>query len=234
MFFPHFDLNHKIPSVLTFKTMRRAVGILGISLPVVILIWSFTFSSCQTLLDSISAYYHTDIRDIFVGIICAVSFFFFSYNGYDILDFITFKAAALTSLCVALFPCLIPAGKYICDDQTTGQSLFTSIVHFTCAAVFFSLLAFISIVLFTKSHPGTKKSDYPEKKRTRNSIYVVCGIIIIICISLIAIISTFNILHIFTFINVINPVYWLETTALVSFGISWLVKGEIGFTDKKK
>ena len=34
-------------------------------------------------------------------------------------------------------------------------------------------------------------------------------------------------------INALNPTYWLEFVAVIAFGVSWLIKGETLFADKK-
>ena len=38
------------------------------------------------MLESISSYYHSVMRDIFVGSLCAVGTFLISYRGYDKRD----------------------------------------------------------------------------------------------------------------------------------------------------
>lgn len=43
-----------------------------------------------------------------------------------------------------------------------------------------------------------------------------------------------NILPKTSSIKELNPVFWLETIALFSFGISWIVKGESFLKDDKK
>src|SRR4030042_6309250 len=109
-----FDPAGNNPAIISFKTMRRMIGIFGMSLPFIAVFWTFVLSDCCTLLDSISAYYHTDMRDVFAGILCAVSFFLFTYHGYNVLDFITFKLAGLFSLGIAFSPTKIGMDAYPC------------------------------------------------------------------------------------------------------------------------
>jgi hypothetical protein len=227
MLIPKFDNNKKEPSILTYNIMRRLIGVLGISLPVVIIIWSYAFSSCNGLLESISAYYHTGFRDLFVGILCAVSLFLFSYHGYDFMDFITLKLTGLSCLGVAFFPVFLPDDSYICFNPTPDQSEFTNIMHNISAVCFFLLLAFICIVLFTKSYPNLDKTNFSHGKKLRNKIYIFCGTVIIICVVLIPVTNIFCEL-----IKKYNPMFWLETVALFSFGVSWLIKGKFGFSKK--
>jgi hypothetical protein len=224
----NFDPAGNSPIIISFKTMRRMIGIFGMSLPLIAIFWTFVLSDCCTLLDSISAYYHTGMRDVFVGILCAVSFFLFAYHGYNCLDFITFKLAGLFSLGIAFFPTYIGLNTYPCIKICANQSELGNIIHFTSAALFFSTLAFTSIYLFTKFKPNTKKEDVTIQKKRRNVVYRVCGIFIILCLILIVIAK---LLSIDSNIHRINPIFWLETIALFSFGVSWLVKGEVILKD---
>ena len=95
------------------------------------------------------------------------------------------------------------------------------------AGSLFVVLAYFSIFLFTKS-AGEK--PYPPRKRARNRIYRVCGIVMLLCIVLIGV---FKIWLADTPIADLKPVFWLEALALWAFGISWFTKGETIFRDAK-
>ncbi len=62
----------------------------------------------------------------------------------------------------------------------------------------------------------------------RNRIYKGCGVTILICIALIG-------LYYWrmqgTSIARFKPVFWLESFALLAFGISWFIKGETLWKD---
>jgi hypothetical protein len=85
--------------------------------------------------------------------------------------------------------------------------------------VFFLALAGYSFFIFTKTDPSTPMT--PEKRK-RNVLYRVSGILIVVCMALIAVV---NLVPTGAIAN-LQPVFWLETVASVSFGLSWLVKGE--------
>jgi len=71
--------------VISYLTLRKAIGFLGISLP-------FTVSLGALLIfrtgmqSSISNYYYTGTRDVFVGTLWAIGFFLLSYRGYERID----------------------------------------------------------------------------------------------------------------------------------------------------
>ena len=212
------------PEVISFQTIRRAVGWLGISLPIVLL-GAYLIGSCDELQPSISHFYYTNMREVFVGTLCAVSLFLFTYKGHSKLDSHAANLAGLCSLGVALFPTNILV-NFPCQKNVTPliDITFHAAIHFTCAALFFLTLAYMSIALFTKSN--LPEQERTLQKRKRNVVYKVCGWIMVGCIAWIGIYSSFIQGQPET-----QTVFWFETIALISFGISWLTKGEALFGD---
>lgn len=210
------------PEVISFKTMRLLVGILAISFPFILLFGSLLFGGCKEIQSSISAYYHTKMRDIFVGILCAVSLFLFSYKGYDQEDFLTSKFASFYALGIALFPTMIKENIPTCIQQPIASNNIISNFHYYFAASFFITIACISICIFTKTHPKERNIELKKEKLNRNKVYITCGILILVFIGLIFLYDKLIKRY---FPLPFSPIYWLETFALVSFGISWLVKG---------
>jgi hypothetical protein len=91
-------------------------------------------------------------------------------------------------------------------------------LHLGFAALFFFTIAYISFFQFTKGS-GT----ITPAKRMRNKIYRACGTVIIAAIILIGLYFWLDLEK--TQLKSINPVFILETIALLAFGISWLTKG---------
>lgn len=92
------------PQLISYLTLRKAVGILGIIFPIVLIVGSVICCGCSEVQSSISAYYHTGMRNLFVGLLCAIGLFLFAYRGYDSADAITGNIACLFALGVAFFP----------------------------------------------------------------------------------------------------------------------------------
>lgn len=208
-----------IPQVISYLTLRKGVGILGISLPIILVIGSIVCGDCQEIQSSISSYYYTNMRNIFVGIICAVAFFLFSYKGYDRRDDMAGDLACLFALGVAFFPTSITEPLSNCIPEPVDTKLLNKI-HFISAALFFLTLSYFSLVLFTKG-----SSNPTGKKKERNMLYRICGYVMISSIAMIALYcwvleEYFPVLHKF------DPIFWLEVIALWAFGISWLTKGK--------
>jgi hypothetical protein len=195
--------------VVSYLTLRRVVGALGVALPVVVALWGLALCTCGALQPSISDYYGLRTRDAFVGILFTIGWFLFTYKGYDRTDDIAGNLACLFALGVALFP-------------NSGTSL-EKTVHFGSAFALFLVLAYFSLFLFTKSG-----GNPTLQKRTRNRVYKTCGVSILMCIALIGFyywrLSD-------TAVASAKPVFWLESLALWAFGFSWFVKGETLWKD---
>lgn len=213
------------PRLISFNALRKTVGWLGILLPAGLLVANFLFAHCHSIQDSISHYYYTIAGNLFTGTLCAVALFLISYRGYPgDNDYIFTTLAGLFVLGVAFFP-TNDNSKGSCAILHLPDNDARRIIHYSCATVFFLLLAVISLHFFTKS-----KGKKTNRKILRNKIYRTCGIFIIVFIALIALYGFFE-KHL-TGISKYNPVFWLEWCALLAFGISWLIKGELVLKDK--
>ncbi len=203
--------------VISYLSLRKAIGIIGIALPFVLALGKILFEG-PGIQSSISGYYHTVVRDIFVGSLCAIAVFLGSYRGYERIDLIAGKVACISALGVALFP-TTPA--------LNGARLqqFVGVVHLIFAACFFLTLAFFCLALFRKTDKIPTRA-----KLKRNAVYTICGYTILACIVLIAIVSF---LPDNSPVRTLYPVFWLEAAAVVAFGVSWLTKGEAILKDKE-
>jgi len=206
--------------------MRRLIGILGISLPFIVILGGLAQSDAG-LQGSISGYYYTNMRDLFVGILSGVALFLLSYRGYEQIDDILANMSGLFALGMILFPTAMYSGKVVRVGMFLIADNISETIHLSFSALFFLALSFNSLFLFTRRHPGVMGK---EKKR-RNIIYRSCGIVMILAIVCIAL---YTIFFRGTSLAAMNPVLILESVALLAFGISWLVKGHTLFRDKKK
>src|SRR5262249_27158090 len=185
------------------------VGVMAVLLPFVLFFgnWALTGNELES---SISAYYHTPMGSVFVGVLWALAVFFLSYNykplpGFN-WDNKVSTLVSVAALCVAVFPTTSDASVATRSEQNIG------IVHMISAGVLFTLLAIFALVLFPRSS-GTMTRE----KRRRNVLYRTCGVIMAV-----AILSMFpsqkapDSWHLFL---------WLETLSVLAFGVSWLIKG---------
>lgn len=200
------------PQVHSYLSLRKAVGWIGILLPFVLVAGHLIIFNGASALTNMSAYYHTGMRDLFVGAICAIALFLFFYKGYDRWDNSAANLAGFFALGVAFFPTV-----------KEGPWDWIAWVHFSCAACFLVILALISIFLFTRG-----EEHLTEMKKKRNLIFRACGIIMLVALASIEVF--------FLFFDGINSdsrfVLIAETVTLMAFGISWLTKGGTLYPDK--
>ncbi|SES39765.1 DUF998 domain-containing protein [Actinokineospora terrae] len=204
---PHQSLVH------SYLFLRRAIGVIGLGLPVVLIVGNLVLGDGMRV--SISGYYYSEVRDLMVGAMCAVGVFLFSYRGYEPIDNIVSNVAAAAAVGIAIFP-TAPA-------HPMGGDGFVSLLHLVSSVVFFLSLAYFSLVLFRRSDDPTPT----PAKRARNRVYLACGVVMLVCLgSLAASIWLFDAATAST-----RPALWLESIAIVAFGVSWLTKGEAILSD---
>lgn len=201
--------------VMSHLTLRKAIGILGALHPFILLIGGFAIFDVSVL-DAMSNYYYTGMRDVFVSIIVSTGLFLFAYKGYERSEDILGDVAFLLTLGIAFFP-MTPD---VADP--TDRQILIGYIHIFSAVSFLFLLAYFSICLFTKS----SAVEMSTKKKQRNKVYRISGYVILVSMVLMA-----------TFLFALTddlrapflpykPIFWLETLCLVAFGVSWFVKGE--------
>ena len=91
--------------IISYLSLRRLIGILGILLPFICVLGGLLFSDLPVR-SSISSYYHTNMRDFFVCLLVGVSLFLLTYKGRERIDNIVTSIIGFTGLGVAVLPCL--------------------------------------------------------------------------------------------------------------------------------
>jgi hypothetical protein len=188
--------------------LRKAVGIIAAALPIVLLIGKPIVDG-GGMEGSISAYYYTGMRSYFVGTLCALAVFLFSYR-YAPRDNYLSTFVGIVALGVVFFP-TTPSGQ---GTTWTGR------VHVACALAFFLTLAYFAYRIFTL--PPLPAEQREPRKRLRNKIYRACGVIIVVCLILSPLLDWVLSASVR---DQIHPLFWLESIAIWAFSFSWLVKG---------
>ena len=219
----------KNPAVLSYYSMRRAVGLIALTLPLALAAGSILAAFLgpgharphPLLQRSISDYYYSPMRDYYVGALCAIGAFLACSRGYDLLDEVTGYLAGFFAFGVAFFPSFDPRGTHF-----TRLDIEFGYMHTLFAGLLFLMLGYICLFLFRKSSP---EKPVTRRKRHRNRIYGVCGLTMVIC--MVAMVS----LTLRGIIERRHPshwLFWLETINLAAFGVAWLTKGEGILRDK--
>ena len=198
---------------LWLRRIRNIAGFLGMMLPWLSLLGSVLYSKYVFPLEdsfwrnlSISeTYYITPALPIVLG---ASSIVLMCYDGYNLKDNVVTTISGVFGILIVLFPCnpslpIFENVGYFCIPVSVSN-----VIHCVSAVVFFLLLAYNSLFLFTLGDSDTKM------KKIRNLIYRVCGV------GMIASMAMVFLPHFYA------KTFVIEALALTFFGISWLVKGQ--------
>ncbi len=217
------------PAVHSYYTLRRAVGMIALSLP-------FALTGGAILLPlimpghalpqpifqrSISDYYYTPMGNYLVGSLCAIAAFLICSRGYDLNDEITGYLAGAFTLGVAFFPSVNPRSA-----EYSRLQIDIGFVHTGFAALMLLTLAYFCIFLFRKSSLEKKLT---RRKVHRNNIYGACGLVIVVCI---LVMVSLTLTPVAQLLQPFDPLLCCESLALVAFGVAWLTKGEGLLKDK--
>jgi drug/metabolite transporter (DMT)-like permease len=222
--------------VLSFLAVRRMLGVLGLFLPLSLL--ATAILTDEPMRPSISEFYHGLARELFVGSLCAIGVFLWSYVGYPPstpsekpTDKQVSRIAAIAVISVAMFPTgdnLAPPGSVMQDCSVfqclVGESM-SRTIHYFSAGIFFSSLAVFCLVLFVRD--GGQGQD--EAKKAQNRIYRLCGWVIISCViglGLYGMIYYVQDAEGQKWLDGTRLVFILETVGIFAFAISWLTKGD--------
>jgi hypothetical protein len=224
---------------LSYAYLRRAIGIIGTSLPVILLMGLIIFGGSERKPLSISEYYYSSaMRSVFVGSLCVMAMFLLSYRDSrpdSNADDIASTLACIFVLGVVFCPTPIPNP----DQGWIDPNPWIGRLHFTCATLFFVTMAYFSLYLFRRPISG---KQLLQGKDQRDRVYLWCGIIIVSCIIVLAlnagipipVLNPWGMLVPHNLLTLIDyRVFVFESVAVMAFGVSWLVRGGVLLADKK-
>ncbi|TWT53805.1 hypothetical protein Pla22_14380 [Rubripirellula amarantea] len=204
--------------VVSYITIRRAIGVSGLLLPLMLGPGGWLVGI--PFQDNMSSYYHTGMRDIFVGTLSAIGIFLFCYRGYDRVENWTANLGCVSALGVALFPL-----DY--NSDPLFQRSVTGYLHTFSGGVFFLTLAFYSLYHF----PRDSQIEHEPHLRERAWIYQLSGIVI-----LLSLVTMGGFLFVLSpewkrMLNNYNFLFWMEWVAVWAFAAAWLAKGRAIIAD---
>ncbi len=214
---------------LSQLNLRKGLGILGISLPLILFLAS-ALNSDIDLRRSLSAYYYAPhLRDMLVGVLWAIGAFLVFYRGYGAIPaafqhlpgWINRHMTDTKLTTLAGFGALMTAIMPTCEFQDNCPTPWIAGGHLVGSILFLGTLAVLSIWSFTESDTPPQEWDTPKK--WANRIYKICGWTILASLALCAPLVAYRVDAIGP---IPMPVFWLESVAIWAFGVSWLVKGD--------
>jgi hypothetical protein len=235
--------------IMSYLSLRKTIGYIAISIPFLLVVGSVLVGNCPEIQSSISDYYHTQMRDVLVGTLCAIALFLFCYTGYDRYDVSATRLAAIFALGVALFPTGFNDSMIdSCHAVRQVGNPIVARIHLISAFCLFVTLSIISLFLFTKS--DRPKWQWGPNKKRRNRVYRRSAYVMLTCLALLVgyfslkggslqpyiegtFVEYFGSPEWLALMDKIDIIFWLETVMLFAFGISWLTKGKIFFKDRR-
>jgi hypothetical protein len=204
--------------IISYQKLRILIGLIGFLLPVILIIGSIIQGGPENIEDSISSYYYTDFRDIFVGSLFVLGFFLLSYKGKSNVETWVTNTGFVFSLGIALFPCKAEC-KIIC------------VLHCLSAVLLFAMFASFSLWLFRKDL-FAKKTNKVLKRI--NVVYICTGIALIV--GIIGLILFFVFCSIFNIKESDNSkiVLIFEVLGLFSFAYAWFTRAHFLWRDREE
>jgi hypothetical protein len=197
--------------VAAYLLLRRAIGWIGTLLPIVVIVGDSAFSSAR-LPNSLSDYYYTPMRNVLIGSLCVLGVFLVLYDVGVRLDRWITNAAGVGVLGVAFLP-----GSPDIPHLTTSQEVIGNL-H-----VFFAAIAFVALsaAMWRFARAGSDGPDAPAPSPRAATFYrasagVMLGFVIASGAALLLPVSVQN---------TTLAIYIFEALAIITFGVSWLVKG---------
>ncbi len=193
----------------TYFSTRIGIAIIGILFPLIL--WLVGLMLDVELQSSISDYYHTPMRDVFVGILFAIGASLYLYKGYSTVEDFVLDAAGILAVCVALLPTSCPMDEQ-CDTFTAP------FWHGVSAISFFIAIAYICIFRWKDTLNNEEIDEKNQISESRKKIYIL--IYRILGAAMIAL----PLLVWFFYRDTGILVFKLELVAVWVFSAYWIVK----------
>ncbi len=199
----------------SYLLIRTVVGLVGILLPLTLFVVDAAFlRGSITVRGSLSAYYHSGARDLFVGALCVTGVLLMTYlaSRRDTWDHWLSLVGGLAAVGVALLPTMRPPGVHVpltpLQDRLGERPV--AAAHFVLAGVFVLCLAGQCFVFAQRDR---RHGGHPRLHRA-------CGVVILAAVGW-ALLGYWLPLD----LGWLTSLYLGEVVAVWAFGLSWLVKG---------
>jgi len=209
--------------VRSYYRIRQTLGWLGLILPVLLIAGGY--ASQGGVEPSISDYYHTLMRDAFVGTMTAIGLFLITYPGHSraagehVSDDVITTVAGIAAFGVAYFPNEVRTNANLLGSVTQqflGHKA-AAVGHYTCAILFLSALAAMCLLKFAPTaNPG------------RRRIFRACGWTIVGMTVAVIVASWLRLQGSQAARDIVTGsmlILWFESVAIWAFALAWLVKG---------
>lgn len=209
---------------LSYMSLRMAIGWLGFLMPIAVRVGAYAFQGIWSPA-TISAYYYTGMREVFVGSLVLIGALLMCYRTPDKRDTWLGIATGLAAIGIALFPMDVTFAKELIERYP--ESCFTKCFvvrgflgfHSLFVGAFFGLAFYLMYFRFAAHTPASPT----VQKVTRNRVYRICAVVMVS--------AGLSMLY-FTYIKYVSGIFWSEAIAVMAFAAAWLIKGQLLLKDK--
>jgi len=199
----------------TYSNLRIGVAVVALAFPLILWFGPQLLGIKLELQPSMSAYYHTPMRNAFVGILFIVGSFLYAYRGYTLWEDKLLNVAGILAIGIAVFPTGINCSPDDLACLERAKLIFTSPkLHGFCAVGFF-----ICISLVTLSFRPTL--DLVQNQTTKKALtytYIALAALMIVLPLIAAYLSYYSPE------NGRHVIFWVEFAAVYVFATYWMVK----------
>jgi hypothetical protein len=207
--------------VRSFLILRVLVGALGVALPfALVLIDGVCFDGDPFPRSSLSVYYYSGVRELFVGTLSAIGVFLIAHKVAEVnLDNTLSLLAGVAVLCVALFPTARPAQTVPLTalQDRLGESL-VSAIHYGAAALFIVSLAVMSYFFGKREGTRTPTPDRRRSPQFWRGFHWTCAGVIAAALVWILVTELWD-------VGPDEALVYGEAISVWAFSVSWLWKG---------
>ncbi|WP_238529224.1 hypothetical protein [Dietzia alimentaria] len=189
--------------VETYFVLRLVIAGGALALPPALLVWA-GIDPAVDFVNSISAFYYTPARGLFVGTLVAIGVALVAYRGYTRGENRLLNAAGTLAIVAALFPT---------EDPGLPGLDAANVIHVLAAAAFF-ILAALSIFFYGQSTVGSIPK--PAQQRGYRAVYRVLIVLVLFFPALSLLLAWLA--------DSTMALFLVETAALYAFATFWIVK----------
>lgn len=193
---------------LSYRTLRRAIGYLGIALPILLII-----GNQGDVEKSISFYYYTKMSTVFTGILITFGLILYTYHGDDLPgDSISENTLTHLGGFFALMVALVPTryGDVITSLFYSHNDAVRGWIHNGSAVLFIFIMGLVVLLKFTKA-------------KYYQSFYRFFGWLVMAGLAFTIYAFAYFEINDLPLFN--GAVFWGESFCLCAFGIAWLKRG---------
>jgi hypothetical protein len=204
-----------------YQFIRAAVGVLGVSLPILLIAGDALFLDDLDARGSLSAYYHSGMRDIFVGTLLVIGFFLITYKVFKLdAENVVSILAGIAASGVAIFPTKAPAALNapLTPLQIEWGADAVKALHTVSTTVFLVCIFALSVLFAVREWRGLSGRTTGISAATGGAFHTVCA-------SVIAVSGAALVVMWFADNAGRYGVLIFEAAAVFAFGASWLAKG---------